>query len=384
MPQSPRTTSADLRKQPPCTARLWALALAHDLGVLHDHAYTMLFSLLVVQAAVQTGTQSAGLALVSTVSTLPFLLFLGYPGAFTAHAMPRTVLRVAALWEVVIMGLGCAALLSGRFDTMLGVVGLFALRATGLRPTTQHLLQSFLPLPDRLWAQARRERRAGLTLLLGTALGTILAVVWQAQRAWAGGVLLTMALVGVGVSLCLPAVASPGEAPTPQRRLGRELAHGLRRLAQERHLGLAALGLAGFWLSTTLLPMVVLLLGTVSMHLTTLHVGLLVTCLPLGMGLGQLLVGRLAGLPGDLGWLPLGALGMGSSLLLVSMLTSSAVPRRPHAGMLRCGQRLGVYTFTNTLRYHQSRSRAWRHTAGDYLPHSERSPAGRGWAVAWL
>ncbi len=325
MPPSPHIQNPDVRELRPSMAQRWALVLAHDLGAVHDHAYTMLLSLLVVQAAVQAGTPSASLALVSTVSTLPFLLFIGYAESFTAQAMPRTVLRVAALWEVVIIGLGYGALYSGSFDTMLGVVGLFALRATGLRPTTQHLLQSFLPLPDRLWAQARRERRAGLTLLLGTALGTILAVVWQAQRAWAGGVLLAMALVGVGVSLCLPAVASPGEAPTPQRRLGRELAHGLRRLAQERHLGLAALGLAGFWLSTTLLPMVVLLLGTVSMHLTTLHVGLLVTCLPLGMGLGQLLVGRLAGLPGDLGWLPLGALGMGSSLLLVSTLTSSAV-----------------------------------------------------------
>jgi acyl-[acyl-carrier-protein]-phospholipid O-acyltransferase/long-chain-fatty-acid--[acyl-carrier-protein] ligase len=71
------------------------------------------------------------------------------------------------------------------------------------------------------------------------------------------------------------------------------------------------------------MQMAVLLFGKEVMGLDDLRVGLLGTSLALGIGAGSLTAGRLSGQKMELGLVPLGALGMGASTLLLSLSAAS-------------------------------------------------------------
>ena len=114
--------------------------MAQFLGAFNDNVYKMVVALLAVQEILKTGAGSAALALVSAVFILPFLLFSGYAGHAADVLSKRTVLVVTKSFEVLVMGLACGALLSGRLDYMLGVLFLLATQATFFGPAKYGLL----------------------------------------------------------------------------------------------------------------------------------------------------------------------------------------------------------------------------------------------------
>ena len=66
-----------------------------------------------------------------------------------------------------------------------------------------------------------------------------------------------------------------------------------------------------------------LMMGSETMHLDDLSVGLMVTCLAVGIGAGSLLAGRLSGDKVEIGLVPLGAIFMGLSAIAVQAAVHS-------------------------------------------------------------
>jgi acyl-[acyl-carrier-protein]-phospholipid O-acyltransferase / long-chain-fatty-acid--[acyl-carrier-protein] ligase len=321
-----RQTLADVSRAgaaPRPSHPLRALLMAQFLGALNDNVYKMVVSLLAVHEALKVGAGSAALALVGTVFIIPFLLFSGYAGHAADVLSKRTVLVVTKAFEVLVMGLGCGALLSGRLDCMLSVLFLLATQATFFGPAKYGLLPELLPTRDLVRANGLIEMSTFVAIILGTALGTAMFVAWHEHLEIIGICLIAIAVVGTGASLRVPYVPPSGARHTFHLNPWGEIRRGLRRLASESMLGLTVLGIAFFWLLAALLQMAVLLFGKEIMGLDDLHVGLLGTFLALGIGAGSLAVGRLSGQKVELGLVPLGALGMGTSTLLLSVSASS-------------------------------------------------------------
>jgi acyl-[acyl-carrier-protein]-phospholipid O-acyltransferase/long-chain-fatty-acid--[acyl-carrier-protein] ligase len=283
----------------------------------------MVVSLLAVQEALNAGAGSAALALVSAVFIMPFLLFSGYAGHAADVLSKRTVLVVTKFFEVLVMVLACGALLSGRLDYMLSVLFLLATQATFFGPAKYGLLSEILPARDLARANGLLEMSTFVAIILGTALGTAMFVVWYKQLEIIGLCLITVAVAGTGASLKVPSVQPSGARQVFRLNPWGEISRGLRRLARESRLGLTVLGIAFFWLLAALMQMTVLLFGKEVMGLDDLRVGLLGTFLALGIGAGSLTAGRLSGPKVELGLIPLGALGMGASTLLLSLSASS-------------------------------------------------------------
>jgi predicted MFS family arabinose efflux permease len=283
----------------------------------------MVVSLLAVQETLNAGAGSTALALVSAVFIIPVLLFSGYAGHAADVLSKRTVLVVTTYFEVLVLGLACGALLSGRLDYMLSVLFLLATQATFFGPAKYGLLSEILPARDLARANGLIEMSTFVAIILGTALGTAMFVVWYKQLEIIGLCLITVAVVGTGASLRVPSVPPSGARQVFRLNPWGEICRGLRRLGRESRLGLTVLGIAFFWLFAALMQMAILLFGKEVMGLDDLRVGLLGTFLALGIGAGSLTAGRLSDQKVELGLVPLGACGMGTSTLLLSISASS-------------------------------------------------------------
>src|SRR5262249_10685535 len=178
-----------------------------------------------------------------------------------------------------------------------------------------------------------------VAIILGTALGTAMFVVWYKHLEIIGLCLITVAVAGTGASLRVPSVPPSGARHAFRLNPWGEICRGLKRLAHEGKLGLTVLGIAFFWLLAALMQMAVLLFGKEVMGLDDLRVGLLGTFLALGIGAGSLTAGRLSGQKVELGLVPLGALGMGTSTLLLSLCVV-VCPHGYHARGARLRRRL--------------------------------------------
>jgi acyl-[acyl-carrier-protein]-phospholipid O-acyltransferase / long-chain-fatty-acid--[acyl-carrier-protein] ligase len=323
MPRQTLASDSQAGAAPRPSYPLRALLIAQFLGAFNDNVYKMVVALLAVQVTLKAGAGSAALALVSAVFIIPFLLFSGYAGHAADVLSKRTVLVVTKAFEVLVMGLACGALLSGRLEYMLSVLFLLATQATFFGPAKYGLLPEILPARDLARANGLLEMSTFVAIILGTGLGTAMFVVWYKHLEIIGLCLIVVAVAGTVASLRVPSVPPSGARQAFRLNPWGEICRGLRRLAHESKLGLTVLGISFFWLLAALMQMAVLLFGKEIMGLDDLRVGLLGTFLALGIGAGSLTVGRLSSQKVELGLVPLGALGMGTSTLLLSASASS-------------------------------------------------------------
>ncbi len=269
----------------PSKPPILGLLAAQCLGAFNDNVYKMVVSLLAVNAAVSAGGGSGALSLISVIFILPFL--------------------------------------SGRIELMLGVLFLMALQATFFSPAKYGILPELLPDKDLSRANGLLEMSTFLAILLGTSLGSMMFVAWKDRLGVIGLILVVISIAGTLASLGIPQVPPSGTSKSFRLNPWAEILSGLRRLSDQRVLWLTVVGISYFWFLGALLQMDILLFGKEVMGLDDLWVGILGTCLAIGIGLGSLMAGRLSGDKVELGLVPLGSIGIGVFSLLLSSSAAS-------------------------------------------------------------
>ncbi|MFZ5877384.1 MAG: acyl-[ACP]--phospholipid O-acyltransferase [Nitrospirota bacterium] len=281
------------------------------LGAFNDNVFKIVVSMLAVGVAVGTGG-SGDLSLVGAVFILPFLLFSGYAGHLADTFNKRRVLIGTKVLEIAAMVLAVGALWSGRISWMLVVLFLMALQSTLFSPAKYGILPEMLPDKDLSRANGLLEMSTFMAIILGTSIGTFLFAAWRDQLNLVGLVLVGIAVAGTLTSLGIARVPTPTVSRTAPRHPWSEIAGGLKTLLRDRPLWLTVIGISYFWFLGALFQMDLLLLGKHTMQLDDIHVGLMGTCLALGIGVGSLAAGRLSGDKVELGLVPVGSIGMGA------------------------------------------------------------------------
>jgi acyl-[acyl-carrier-protein]-phospholipid O-acyltransferase/long-chain-fatty-acid--[acyl-carrier-protein] ligase len=113
------------------------------------------------------------------------------------------------------------------------------------------------------------------------------------------------------VSLRITRVAPSGAAGAFGWNPFAEVVTGTKHILRDRPLALTVLGISYFWFLGALFQMDLLLFGKEVLHASDLRVGLMVTCLAVGIGAGSMLAGKWSGDKVELGLVPLGSLLMG-------------------------------------------------------------------------
>ena len=302
----------DLLKFPGFQPFLWA----QFLGALNDNVYMMMVSLLAV-ASVSSGSASTQVSLVGVVYILPFFLS-GYAGHLADVCSKRSVLIATKIFEIGAMALGVLAAFSGQFHSLLIVLFLMALHSTFFSPAKYGILPEMLPEKDLSRANGILEMTTFLAIILGTSAGSFMFALWKSQL-WIIALALTgVAVIGTWASIGIPRVPPSGATKPFRLNPLAEIHGGIKRLYSDKTLWLTVLGISYFWFLGALLKMDLLLLGKETMGLNDFMIGLLLTSLAVGIGVGSLLGGRLSGDKVELGLVPLGAISMGVSSIYLA------------------------------------------------------------------
>ncbi|MFQ5847407.1 MAG: acyl-[ACP]--phospholipid O-acyltransferase [Candidatus Methylomirabilales bacterium] len=309
----------DLLKSFGFQAFLWT----QFLGAFNDNLYKIVVAMLAVHVATSAGGGSGYLPLAGAVFILPFFLFSGYAGHAADVFSKRSILVATKILEIVAMGLGFFALLSGRIDLMLGILFLMALQSTFFSPAKYGILPEMLPDRDLSRANGLLEMTTFLAIILGTSIGSLLFAAWNNRLEWIGLILVGIAVAGTGTSLGISRVPPSGSQKPFRLNPWAEIGQGLTRLYRDRILWLTVVGISYFWFLGALIQMDIILLGKEVMGLDDFWIGILGAFLAIGIGVGSLAAGRLSGDKVELGLVPLGSLGMGGFSLLLALSASS-------------------------------------------------------------
>src|SRR5271154_1677799 len=302
-----RNSFRDLLKNGGFHSFLWT----QFLGAFNDNVYKILVSMRAVHVAANTGSGSMYLSLAGVVFVVPFLLFSGYSGHLADVVSKRKVLISVKIFEIFVMMLGFAAFFSTRIELMLLVLFLMALHSTIFSPAKYGIVPEMLPDKDLSRANGLLEMSTFVAIVLGTSIGSFLFAAWKNEPWKMGVVTLAVAVAGFLTSLKITRVPPSGTvAPFRMNPFG-EVWIGTKHLLKERPLTLTVLGISYFWFLGALFQADLMLFGNEVLHVTDLKVGLLVTALAIGIGIGSMLAGRLSGNKVELGLVPLGAVFMG-------------------------------------------------------------------------
>jgi acyl-[acyl-carrier-protein]-phospholipid O-acyltransferase/long-chain-fatty-acid--[acyl-carrier-protein] ligase len=281
------------------------------LGAFNDNAYRIIVSLRAVHIVAQADQSGKYLALAGAVFVLPSLLFTGYAGQLADAISKRKVLIGVKIFEIAVMAMGILVFLSHSMAWMFVVLFLMAVHYTVFSPAKYSIVPELISDRDLSRANALLEMTTLVAIVLGTSVGPFLFTAWKAAEWKIGVVLTTVAVVGCLTSFRITRVPPAGSrAPLRLNPLA-EVAAGTKHLLRDRPLWLTVMAISYFWFLALLFQMDLVLLGSETLKVGDRLVGLLMTCLALGIGTGSMLAGRLSGDKVEIGLVPLGSIFMG-------------------------------------------------------------------------
>ncbi len=302
-----RSSYSDLLKRGGFQSFLWT----QFLGAFNDNVYKIIVSVMAVEIAADAGKGSTYLSLAGALFVVPFLLFSGYAGQMADRFSKTRVLVITKSFEILFMLFAMGALISHRIEYLLAVLFLLALQATFFSPAKYGIMPEMMDDADLSRANALLELSTFVAIVMGTSLGTLLYVHWKSEVWKMGAVMAGIAVAGSLASLGITKVkASGASSPFVWNPFG-EVWTGTKRLYNEKPLWLTVLGISYFWFLGALFQLDLLLYGAEILKVDERGVGLLITCLAIGIGLGSIAAGRLSGEKVELGLVPIGSVGMG-------------------------------------------------------------------------
>jgi acyl-[acyl-carrier-protein]-phospholipid O-acyltransferase / long-chain-fatty-acid--[acyl-carrier-protein] ligase len=281
------------------------------LGAFNDNAYRIIVSLRAVHIVAQADQSGKYLALAGAIFVLPSLLFTGYAGQLADAISKRKVLIGVKIFEIAVMAMGILVFLSHSVAWMFVVLFLMAVHYTIFSPAKYSIVPELVSDRDLSRANALLEMTTLVAIVLGTSVGPFLFTAWKSAE-WKIGVVLTaVAVIGCLTSFRITRVPAAGVHEPLRLNPLAEITAGTKHLLRDHPLWLAVMAISYFWFLALLFQMDLVLFGSETLHASDRLVGLLMTCLSLGIGAGSMLAGRLSGDKVEIGLVPLGSIFMG-------------------------------------------------------------------------
>ena len=310
------------------SSALNGLLVAQFFGAFNDNAWKLIVALLAIkQAAASAGISGPDFEVASqakttqafVIFTLPLMVVSAFSGVFSDRFSKRTVIVVMKAVEVLLMGAGTAALF---LHPLGGVLPLLVLAGMGAHsalfsPSKYGILPELLPHHRLSWGNGQLEMWTFIAIIAGTALaGPMLDL--SGQTTWlAGLVLMLCSGIGLWASMYIPSV------PRARHEGGvRETWHAaIEALQSDRVLKLGVLGSMAFWTLASLVGQDVLIYAKAVLQLSDSLSGLPLAAFGVGVGIGAMLAGKLSAAKVELGFLPLGGIGITLSLFALGFGT---------------------------------------------------------------
>lgn len=323
--------------------RIGSLLVAQFFGAFNDNAWKLVVTFLAVrslqgafvgdEASLQQAVQFQT-TLTFSVLVLPLVLFSLPAGVLADRVSKRHVIVAMKLAEVLLMLAATLCLLMAPGNILLPLVllGLMGAQSALFSPAKYGILPEIVVHESLSKSNALLEMWTFLAIILGTAAGGVL-LDFSGSRFWiTSGFLTLFALVGFIYSLGIPRVP----AARSEGNLIETIRSAWSAICTERILKLAVAGSIVYWTIASLMGQDVLVYAKTVLNLSDSYSGIPLAAFGLGVGAGSLLAGKLSGPKVEYGLIPLGAIGMTVTALLLALLSPA------FAGLLGFMALLGV------------------------------------------
>lgn len=303
-------------------AGFWTLNVTQFLGALNDNVYKLLVTYFVLNELGATpDTAGRLIAAVLALFVLPFLLFSHAGGVLADWKSKRDIVVAIKGAEVLIMLLGTLAMFLESIPLALLVVFLMSTQSAFFGPSKYGIIPELVRREQLSRANGYLVGLSYLAIILGTFLPTLFLLgEHPARYRLLAGTCLGLSVVGLIAATRIPAVEAAGQRRSFAFNVPREIYRTVAATREDRHLFLALLGAAYFLFLGAYIQQNILLYANEVLQWPWEMSGFLFPIAALGIGVGAYASGRLSGRNVEFGIVPLGALGLTLTCLLLSVL----------------------------------------------------------------
>ena len=279
-------------------------------GAFNDNVYKNSLMAMITFGVLSS---SADLSLMNNLGALlfilPFFLFSALAGQLSDKYEKSSLIRKIKVLEIVIMGLGAFAFITGATWGLMLLLFLMGTQSAFFGPVKYSIIPQHLDSHELVGGNALVEMGTFVAILLGTLAATSIATTENGALI-TGIAVVTVAILGYGASRAIPSAPSP----SPELKIHfNPLTETWRTIGfarEQRSIFLAVLAISWFWfLGAAYLTQIYgftsdILKGDQSV------VMILLGTFSIGIALGSLLCERLSGHKVELGLVPLGSIGL--------------------------------------------------------------------------
>lgn len=300
------------------------LLVSQTLGALNDNLFRIIVSLLAIATV---GSDSIGgyLTITTLIFTLPYIVFSIPAGRLADRFSKSSILKLVKAAEVLIAALALAAFANygtnpgvASLNLLLFVLLLMAIQSAFFSPAKLSYLPEIVRHSSLTAANGALELSRYCALILGTGLGGVLLQHWSSELSRVGWSMLVIAIAGlVAISwLHKDSGRHPGVAPVTSSE---GFTTALRAIFRDPLLTISVAGVTLFEALGTLVMLSLLLVAKELLNADDDATGFLAATLGMGIGLGSYISGQMSGPKIEIGLIPLAGIGLGISLLLLSI-----------------------------------------------------------------
>lgn len=302
---------------------LW-LNGAQFFGALNDNAFKLFIIFYLIN---KQGPDSAAAvtATVAAVFVVPFLLFPALAGVWADRYSKRRIVVGLKTMEVGVMLLGTASFFLGSEAGLYVVLFLMATQSAFFSPSKFGIIPELVETNQLSRANSFLVGLTYLAIIIGSGAAPF---IWEISddRHWVPGV-ISACIAVTGLAFSLPIERTPPAGTTRKASVifFMDIWRTIVRIRHDRFLIVTVLAIAYFLGLGAFVQMNIIPFGMQSLELTEEKSAYLFLLTALGIGIGALLAGKLSGRNVEFGLVPLGALGLTASTILLMFVSSHLI-----------------------------------------------------------
>ena len=293
---------------------LW-LNTTQFLGALNDNILKLLIIFFLIGSQ---GVAKAGIitACVGAAFVLPFLLFSAPAGCLADRLHKSQIIKLVKAVEVAVTLLAVLAFALRLEWALYAVIFLMATHSAFFAPVKYGIIPEISPRDQLSRVNGLIESFTYLAIIFGTALASLLTQVVEGRFWLAALFCLVIAIIGmISASRLEKTALADGERKIAL--LPTEILRTMLAIHHDRDLMLAVIGLAYFMFIGAFAQLNLISYGVQQLGLSEAGSGYLFLAAALGIGGGSLLAAKLSGRDVEFGIVPIGAVGLTISAILL-------------------------------------------------------------------
>lgn len=306
--------SSDLR-----TKGFVALMVTVFINALNDNFFRLVFIFLALRVYVAEGEGTFLYSLIGFMFLLPFVLFSPYAGYVGDRFSKKAVIVGTRAAEAVVLSAAAIMLVLNYMPGLFVALFLMGLQSTFFSPVKFGILPEIVREQELSRANGHMQLWTFLAIILGTALAGFI-MEWAGDALWMPAmVIVIFSILGLLSSLFVTRTEAEGD-PAPFRLNAlADVAKAIGEIYRFRVLFLVVMGIAWFWALGTVYQLNVPMFADVQLGVGEMRTGIILTVLAVGIGVGSIAAGQMAGGRIEMRHVPAGmiATGLFSTLLFL-------------------------------------------------------------------